>query len=153
MTDGEVWRGAWLEERAVEIKVPSRRRVFVEVARADFKAVMEWLVTEKSFTHIVTMTGIDVGHEIEVIYHLAQGAVVLSLRVCVSKEEPVLPSIVDLVPGSAFYEREVHDLLGVSFEGNQDLSPLVMPDGWPSDIHPLRREWPAARIKRRLEGT
>lgn len=153
MKEGKAWRGAWLEERALEIKVQSSRRVFVKVARADFKAVMEWVVKERGFTHVVTMTGIDVGNEIEVIYHLAHGALVLSLRVCVSKEDPSLPSIVDLVPGAAFYEREVHDLLGVGFEGNQDLSPLIMPDGWPSDIHPLRREWTSERIKRRLEGT
>jgi NADH:ubiquinone oxidoreductase subunit C len=153
MTDDEPWRGAALEERAVTIKVQSRRRVFVDVARADFKAVMEWLVTERGFTHVITMTGIDVGHEMEVIYHLAHGALVLSLRVRVSKEDPTVPSIVDLVPGAAFYEREVHDLFGVSFEGNQDLSPLVLPDDWPREIHPLRREWPAERIKRRLEGT
>jgi NADH:ubiquinone oxidoreductase subunit C len=153
MTDDEAWRGAGLEERATAIKVQSRRRVFVDLARVDFKAVVAWLVTERGFTHVATVTGIDVGPEIEVIYPLAHGALVLSLRVAVSKEEPTLPSIVDLVPGAAFYEREVHDLFGVAFEGNPDLSPLVLPDDWPSEIHPLRREWPADRIHRRLEGT
>ena len=153
MTDDEIWRGAWLEERATAIQVQSRRRVFVDVAHADLKAVMTWLVRERGFTHVVTVTAIDVGPEIEIIYHLAHGGVVLSLRVRVSKEEPALPSIIDLVPGAAFYEREVHDLFGVAFEGNPDLSPLVLPDDWPPEIHPLRREWPAARIQRRLEGT
>jgi membrane-bound hydrogenase subunit beta len=151
MTETKAWRDAWLEERASAVTIQRDRRIFVTVARNALKEVLEWLVKVKDFTYMSTMTGSDVGMEIEVIYHLACKAVVLSVRVLVPKDDPTLPSVIDLIPGSAFYEREVHDLLGVAFHGNPDQSPLVLPDGWPSDVHPLRREWPPERIKRRLE--
>ena len=151
MTEAKGWRGEWLRGRALEIKIQRDRRIFVKVARNDFREVIERLVKVEGFSRIATITGIDVGKEIEVIYHLTRKELVLSISSRVPKEELVLPTIVDLIPGSAFYEREVHDLLGVLFDGNPDLSPLVLADGWPSDVHPLRKEWTSERIERRLE--
>lgn len=151
MTEAKEWRDEWLRGRALEIKIQRDRRIFVKVARNDFREVIERLVKVEGFSRIATITGIDVGKEIEVIYHLTRKELVLSISSRVPKEELVLPTIVDLIPGSAFYEREVHDLLGVLFDGNPDLSPLVLADGWPSDVHPLRKEWTSERIERRLE--
>jgi len=151
MTETKAWRDAWLEERSIAITIKRDRRIFITVARKGFREVLEWLVKVKGFTHMSTITGLDVGTEIEVLFHLARKGVVLSVRVLVPKDEPALPSVIDLIPGSAFYEREVHDLLGVAFHGNPDQSLLLLPDDWPSDVHPLRREWPPERIKKRLE--
>jgi len=86
-----------------------------------------------------------------VIYHIASKTALLSLKVPVPKEDPVLPTIVDLIPGAALYEREVHDLFGVDFEGNPDLSPVLLPDGWPDGVYPLRKEWTLGRISRRMK--
>jgi len=153
MTDTTAWRDPWLTARASAITIHRDRRIFVTVARTGFREVLEWLVTVQGFTHISTITGSDVGSELEVIYHLARQAVVVSVRVLVPKDDPTVPTVIDLLPGAAFYEREVQDLVGVTFPGNPAPSPLVLPDGWPHDVHPLRREWPPERIKERLEGT
>ena len=56
----------------------------------------------------------------------------------VPEGKPVAPTITDVIPGAVLYEREVHDLLGVEFEGHPDLSPLLLPDDWPREVHPLR---------------
>jgi len=130
-----------LLEKAKEIRTPRARRMFMTVNKTDFWKSMKKLVDSEGFKHLSTITGIDVGSKIEVIYHLTRGDLVLSLKVMTSKRNPVLPSIVNLIPGAVLYEREVHDLLGITFEGNPDLSPLLLPDGWPSDVHPLRKEW------------
>lgn len=147
----EMWRDEWLENKALEIKIQRKNRVFVNIARNDFRTAMERLVNVKGFNQISAITGIDIGNEIEVIYHLTHNGLVLSISSRVPKDKPLLPTIVDLIPGSALYEREVHDILGVSFEGNPDESPLVLPDNWPRDIYPLRQEWTPEKIKKRLE--
>ena len=148
--EAKEWCDEWLEEKALEVKIQRDRRAFVKVSRDDFRETIERLVKDKGINQISTITGIDVGKEIEVIYHLNHKGLVLSLRTCVTKEEPILPTIVDLIQGSAFYEREVHDLLGVTFNGNPNHSHLVLPDEWPSDVHPLRREWTSEEMKKRL---
>lgn len=86
------------------------------------------------------------------------------LRVrCLSNEEfPTVPTIVDLWPGAAFFERECYDMFGVVYEGNPDLRRLLMPQAY--EHHPLRKEFPHQGIEpdklyrawdkqRRQEGT
>jgi len=35
----------------------------------------------------------------------------------------------------------VHDLLGVDVRGNHNMKPLVLPDDWPPDAYPLRKDF------------
>lgn len=140
-----------LLEKAKEIRTPRARRMFMAINKTDFQKSMKKLVESEGFKHLSAITGIDVGSKIEVIYHLIRGDLVLSLKVKTSKKNPVLPSIVNLIPGAVLYEREVHDLLGITFEGNPDLSPLLLPDKWPSDIYPMRKEWTPQDIWKAME--
>lgn len=139
-------------ENAKEIRNPSARRMFITINKTDFKKSMKKLA-DSGFKHLSTITAIDVVSKIEVIYHLIRENLLLSLKVRISKKKPALPSIVNLIPGAALYEREVHDLLGVIFEGNPDLSPLLLPDGWPSDVHPLRKEKALKDVLKAVEGS
>ena len=85
--------------------------------------------------------------EVEVIVHLVdvQRAVRHLVRTRVPREAPVLDSLVTLLPGAGWHEREAHEMVGVRFAGNDDLRPLLS-DG--SAGHPLRRTTPLpARVQ------
>ena len=131
----------FLKENLVRATVPRERRIFVYIKKDALKEAVEYLVKDLKFTHLSTITGVDLGGKIEVIYHLAyEGSIMLSLRLTVSEKNPSVPTITDLIPGAALYEREVHDLFGVNFEGHPDLSPLVLPEGGPQGVYPLKKE-------------
>jgi len=130
-----------LGERLIEVNVQKERRIFVKVDREAFKEAVKNLVNKLGFKHLSTITGIDLGEDLEIIYHLSyKGSIELSLKVNLPKEEAKLPTVTDLIPGALLYEREVHDLLGVFFTGHPDLSPLLLPEKWPHDVYPLRKE-------------
>ena len=57
----------------------------------------------------------------------------------VPEEDPVVPSLVPTYPGTNFFEREVYDMFGISFEGHPDLTRILMPDDWVG--HPLRKDF------------
>ena len=137
-----------LSEDIVEITIPRERRISIKIVSTALKKAIGYLVNNLGLKHLSTITGVDLGFNIEVIYHLVyEGAVVLSLRVAVSKEEPSIESITELIPGSMLYEREVHDMFGVKFEGHPDLSPLILPEQWPRNVYPLRKEHDLENIK------
>jgi NADH-quinone oxidoreductase subunit C len=139
-------------ESVLDFKVQRQRRVFItltpETVREGVKALLGM-----GFKHLSAITGLDTGNEIEVIYHLGDFSSVLSLRTKLGREEPELASCSDIVPSASVYEREIHDLLGVSFKGHPDLSPLVLPEGWPQGLHPLRKNSSAEDIIRALDDS
>ncbi len=68
----------------------------------------------------------------------------IRLRVQVSENDPVVPSLFEIHPGTEAMEREVFDMFGISFDGHPDLTRILMPEDW--DGHPLRKDYGIGRI-------
>lgn len=62
------------------------------------------------------------------------------LKVPVTEDDPVVPTITHIYPGASFPEREVYDMFGVRFEGHPDLRRILMSDDWIG--HPQRKDYP-----------
>ena len=68
----------------------------------------------------------------------------LRMRVQVPADDPTLPTLFDLWPGSESLEREVYDMFGIVFEGHPDPSRILMPEDWSG--HPLRKDYDSGEI-------
>jgi Ni,Fe-hydrogenase III large subunit len=68
--------------------------------------------------------------------------VLMSLIVQLSAQDPSLPSISDIIPAAGWSEREMRDLLGITAIGMINPKRLVLTDGWPENLHPLRKDVP-----------
>ncbi len=68
----------------------------------------------------------------------------LGLRVQVPADEPAVPSLFDLWPGSENLEREVFDMFGIEFADHPDMSRVLMPEDWVG--HPLRKDYSVGEI-------
>ncbi|NWG08969.1 MAG: NADH-quinone oxidoreductase subunit C [Nitrososphaerales archaeon] len=123
----------------MEIKV-SKRRVFVTVPVEVYKEVIRYLVEDLGFNHVQAITGLDTGKFIEVMPHLGRG-ITVTVRTRIERDKPMLSTITDIVPGASPHERELHDLLGVVFEGHPNLTRITLPEGWPENVYPLRKEY------------
>jgi len=94
------------------------------------------------FDYLTTVTGIDCGEYFEVAYQLVSLAHNHSLLVkarAYGRENPALPSVVSLWRSADLQEREIYDLLGVTFEGHPNLKRIVLWDGFQG--HPLRKDY------------
>lgn len=78
-----------------------------------------------------------------VVYHLLSydRNADVRLKVALQGDFPAIRSVVDLWPAANWYEREVWDLFGITFEGHPHLRRILMPPTW--NGHPLRKEHPA----------
>lgn len=136
--------------KITETLIQRPRRVFITIMSDALTEIMSY-VAQKGYRHVSTITGLDLGQSLGVIYHLIEGNVVLSLKTVVPKSDPKLSTIVKIIPGAELYEREIHDMFGVVFQGHPDLSPLILPEKWPPGLYPLRKEWKVEAIKAELE--
>ena len=66
------------------------------------------------------------------------------LRVQIQEENPVVPSLFDLYPGTESMEREVCDMFGINFSDHPDLTRILMPEDWVG--HPLRKDFSVGQI-------
>jgi formate hydrogenlyase subunit 5 len=54
--------------------------------------------------------------------------------------QPEFPSVTPKVPAAVWYEREIRDMFGLRPIGLPDERRLVLPDDWPDNLHPLRKD-------------
>ncbi len=111
--------------------------LFVSVELTALRAAVELLQNEFDIWHLSTVTGLDDGEQLLLHYHFWQGSG-LTLSVSLPYERAEAPTLSDLIEVAGFYEREVAEMLGVTFVGNADLRPLLLPDDW-DEGPPLRR--------------
>jgi NADH-quinone oxidoreductase subunit C len=64
----------------------------------------------------------------------------IRLRAMVDEAHPTVESITPVWAGANYYEREVFDLFGISFQGHPDMRRIMMPEDWVG--HPLRKDYP-----------
>jgi len=102
-------------------------------------AAVAILVEQFGIYHLSTITGQDRDENLELFYHFWQGHG-LTLRTSLPYDAPVIPTVTDLIPGATFYEREVCEMLDVTFEGHANLEPLFLPDNWEGGA-PLRKDF------------
>ena len=141
-----------LGDKALELTHPDKRRIFLSVAAADLVSVATLLRDRYDMAYLATISGVDKGSTLEVVYHFASPAANLNLRVEVPREAPRLPSICASIPGAILYERELQDMFGLTVENIPDPRPLVLPDGWPAGQHPLRKDWKYERPPEVIPG-
>ena len=107
----------------------------VEVSRFlrdDLETAMDCLSNE---------TGVDYKDRIEVVYHLysyrhRHGCV---LKVKLPRDNPTVATVEEIWRSANWMEREIFDLLGVTFEGHSDMRRILMPEDWPG--YPLRKDF------------
>jgi NADH-quinone oxidoreductase subunit C len=96
------------------------------------------------FVSLIDVTAVDYpGREkrFDVIYHFLSPILNARVRLRAEADETTqVPSIIEVFPGSDWFERECYDLYGVIFTGHPDMRRLLTDYGF--DGHPLRKDFP-----------
>ncbi len=123
---------------------PKKRALKLLVERSALSNAFELInrVSDGEY-HFTTITGADLdGDDIELTYFLwlLPQRLRVVIKASTPKEDPRVQSIVNVTPAANLYEREVYEMLGVRFEGHPKLEKLFLPEDWPENVHPLRRD-------------
>ena len=146
-----------VEECAVDANTkPTQLReheTLVEVEQEYVKQFISKVWNDSISRHLSTITGLDLGERVGIIYHFYQNQNKLHVRTTVQKTSPTAVSVVDIIPGAILYEMEIHDLFGVTFVGNPWMDKkLLLPETWPDDLPPpLLKTSKSPEIRKRLK--
>jgi NADH:ubiquinone oxidoreductase subunit C len=130
-----------IKDKVQEVSVAAPLRINVKVAREQLLPVLTYLKEQFGFTHMATISGVDLGESFEVIYHLASNLATVNVRILTPRNAPKIPSTCSVIHGAILYERELQDMFGLVVENIPDPRPLLLADDWPAGEYPLRKDW------------
>jgi Ni,Fe-hydrogenase III component G len=131
----------------------SPRRVYLNI-RPEALADMAVYLVKECGARFNTATGIDMRDGFELLYHFTLDAldVTISLRTGLRKDKPVIASLTPHFEAADWIEREIFEMLGITFTGHPNPKRLLLPDEWPQGVYPLRadyQEWDKDAIRGR----
>lgn len=108
------------------------------------------------FDRLENVTSVDYKTYFEMVYHLFSWNqhpietdiersneyrdMWLTLKVRIDDHDnPSVPSVTSVFPGAEYEEREVYDLMGITFKGHPDLRRILLADDFTG--HPLRKDY------------
>lgn len=121
-----------------------------ETALVKFDALLEiltWCKESLGFDLLLDLIAIDnlgAADRFDLSYVLTRAEEGTNLLIRTTLPGTTAPSVVDLWPAANWTEREVYDLMGITFENHPDMRRLLMWDEYP--YHPLRKDFPLAGI-------
>ncbi len=122
----------------------------LEIATPRILEATGFLKHKERFIRLAAVTCVDrypMEPRFEVIYHLHSmkrpGFTEderLRLKCRLGGDAPTIDSVCSVWRCADWYEREVFDLFGVSFNGHPNMTRILMPTDWVG--HPLRKDFP-----------
>jgi len=153
-----------LESTFKDILVTDRRdnRVSVIVKRGQVLAVLRFL-KDKGFDHLALLSAVDwiEDKEFEIVYiltrymqsdeeHTEQERLHLTVKTRISRQSPQLETVTGIFLNAEPYEREIHELFGVKFEGHKRLTPLFLERDY--EIPPFRKDFDTRKYVEEVFG-
>ena len=134
-----------IEIKTAGLKKNSYSLIWLEIEPKDFKEAVKLLCTIQ-FPHFAIISDNDIGEEIKLTYHFSLyygerfKEISLNLTTNLPKNNLKIPTITDLIPGAQTSEREIKEMLGVTIEGLPDLRNVFLPQDFPKDVYPFRKD-------------
>ena len=137
----------------IDVFDKSPKRVYIEICPESIVRVASYIFKDIGARFNIA-SGVDTRYNMEILYHFTIEDInlLISLRVKLPKKKLEIDSLAPVFEGANWIEREIHELLGINFKGHPDLRKLLLPDDWPEEVYPLRRdykEWDKRAIRDR----
>lgn len=128
-----------LKEKHPQVQINDAGHIIIPAAQ--LSTVMRELRDIHGYNFLTNVTGADYLEHFEMVYNLSKIGTpeIIHIKTKVDRSNPVVDSMVPLWGGANWQEREVFDLLGITFTGHPDLRRILLDDEW--EGHPLRRDY------------
>ena len=127
----------------VKVERKSSRRIRIDVESDALPALLELLQGHASYVHLSAISCVDWvdAGEFELVYHVwsYETRSLVSAHTRIPREPGIYLSIYDLYEPAGFFERDIHEMFGVYFEGSPDMEKFILTE-W-NGPPPMRKEF------------
>ena len=127
----------------IHVKTDDKRRISLDVPAKELPALLELLKGRAGFMHLSAISCVDwmEDNEFELVYHLwsYQVSTLVSAHIRIPRDPGKYISVYDLYQPAAFFERDIHEMYGLYFEGSPDMEKFILTEwGGPP---PMRKDF------------
>lgn len=135
----------------IEIIKEDEKNIELLIAKDILKEIAEYS-KNKGYKFLADITSVDYKDYFILVYQLFNYSKNKSITIKVKLEDYKNPEVDSLTPlweTANWHEREVYDLMGITFLNHPNLKRILMWDGYVG--HPLRKDFPEVTRKRNWE--
>jgi Ni,Fe-hydrogenase III large subunit/Ni,Fe-hydrogenase III component G len=141
----------------VRADMPNAGRLYVYVEPSVLKAVCRYVFRDLDARYVISIGADDrpfsgnflVFHD----FAFDKDKILCSIITHASAENPKVDCISDVIPGANWAEREISDMFGIEAVGHPYPKRLILPDGWPDGLHPLRKDMDWNHVPKEYDET
>lgn len=128
-------------KKILDIKIVNEKRIYIEVPPDYIRTAADFLFNRVKLRFVIA-SGVDEKDWMEIVYHFSfdKNGVMINLRIKFDRNKPEVDTIADIIKGAKWIEREMHELLGIDFKGNDDMRELLLSKEYKGKEFPLRKE-------------
>jgi NADH-quinone oxidoreductase subunit C len=133
------------------VTVPREKRIIISLPKDSLFSLIAFM-KEEGFRHLSLITCVDwiEEGEFEFVYHLAsyEDGIHAIVKTRIDRADPIYLSIIPLFEHAQTYEREIYEMFGVEFVGNNRLTPFLLTN-W-QEIPPMRKDFDTKEYSERM---
>jgi len=135
----------------LKVAIPEESRIAVTAENHSVLAILRFL-KDDGFNHLALISAVDwiEDNVFELCFILAsyqrdndeysdRERLHIILKTTIPREKPDFRTIIGIFPNAEPYEREIHELYGIKFEGHKRLTPLLLEREY--EIPPFRKDF------------
>ncbi|MCK4351934.1 NADH-quinone oxidoreductase subunit C, partial [candidate division WOR-3 bacterium] len=128
--------------KSVSVNISEENRMIINVKKEQALTVLRFL-KDKEYDYLTLISCVDwiEGKEFELIYILSayMRKENITLKTRIPREKPEFKTIIPIFKNAEPYERELHELFGIKFEGHPRLTRLFLEREY--KIPPFRKDF------------
>lgn len=128
------------KDKIINSNQPRDNRIYIRVESENAPDILKYLFFDYK-CKLCTASGMVMRDGVEIIYHMAREdkKTVINVKTLLPYPDPNMESVGKNIPAFLWIERELHEMLGVEFEGHPNMKRLLLADSFPEGKYPLRK--------------
>jgi NADH-quinone oxidoreductase subunit C len=121
-------------------EVVKYNRVTVDIDPDAILNVAEYLYKHLTFRFIIA-SAFHTKQGFEIMYHFSDddSGNIINIHVILSQEKPEIESLANMFSGANWIEREIHEILGITFLNHPEPEKLISDGNWAEGVYPYRK--------------